>query len=67
MVVWSQCSSILPYNSCFGLMYYLPKAAERPVFSYKLSIIHFWSLIFVYIWAGPHHLQYTALPLGLRH
>ncbi|KEY18222.1 cytochrome-c oxidase, cbb3-type subunit I [Kaistella antarctica] len=46
-----------------GLMYYfLPKAAERPVFSYKLSIIHFWSLIFVYIWAGPHHLQYTAIP-----
>ena len=47
-----------------GLMYYfLPKAANRPVFSYKLSIIHFWSLIFVYIWAGPHHLQYTALPV----
>lgn len=46
-----------------GLMYYfLPKASGRPVFSYKLSIIHFWSLIFVYIWAGPHHLQYTALP-----
>ncbi|MDO5510493.1 MAG: cytochrome-c oxidase, cbb3-type subunit I [Weeksellaceae bacterium] len=46
-----------------GLMYYyLPKAANRPVFSYKLSIIHFWSLIFVYIWAGPHHLLYTALP-----
>ena len=46
-----------------GLMYYfLPKAADRPVFSYKLSIIHFWSLIFVYIWAGPHHLQYTAIP-----
>lgn len=46
-----------------GMMYYfLPKAADRPVFSYKLSIIHFWSLIFVYIWAGPHHLQYTALP-----
>lgn len=46
-----------------GLMYYfMPKAADRPVFSYKLSIIHFWSLIFVYIWAGPHHLQYTALP-----
>ncbi|MBZ0172685.1 MAG: cbb3-type cytochrome c oxidase subunit I, partial [Phycisphaerales bacterium] len=46
-----------------GLMYYfLPKAAERPVFSYKLSIIHFWSLIFIYIWAGPHHLHYTALP-----
>jgi len=46
-----------------GLMYYfLPKAADRPVFSYKLSIIHFWSLIFVYIWAGPHHLQYTSIP-----
>lgn len=46
-----------------GLMYYfLPKAANRPVFSYKLSIIHFWSLIFVYIWAGPHHLQYTSIP-----
>ncbi len=46
-----------------GLMYYfLPKAADRPVFSYKLSIIHFWSLVFVYIWAGPHHLHYTALP-----
>jgi len=46
-----------------GLMYYfLPKAAERPIYSYKLSIIHFWSLIFLYIWAGPHHLLYTALP-----
>ncbi|MFO0943415.1 MAG: cytochrome-c oxidase, cbb3-type subunit I [Pirellulales bacterium] len=46
-----------------GLMYYfLPKAAERPVFSYKLSIIHFWSLVFIYIWAGPHHLHFTALP-----
>lgn len=46
-----------------GLMYYfMPKASNRPVFSYKLSIIHFWSLIFVYIWAGPHHLIYTALP-----
>ncbi|MBL9139345.1 MAG: cytochrome-c oxidase, cbb3-type subunit I [Verrucomicrobiales bacterium] len=46
-----------------GLMYYfLPKAAERPVFSYRLSIIHFWALIFLYIWAGPHHLLYTALP-----
>lgn len=45
-----------------GLMYYfLPKAAGRPVFSYKLSIIHFWSLVFIYIWAGPHHLHYTAL------
>ncbi|RLB45168.1 MAG: cytochrome-c oxidase, cbb3-type subunit II, partial [Deltaproteobacteria bacterium] len=46
-----------------GLMYYyLPKAANRPVFSYKLSILHFWALVFVYIWAGPHHLHYTALP-----
>ncbi|MDO9554020.1 cytochrome-c oxidase, cbb3-type subunit I [Rhodonellum sp.] len=46
-----------------GLMYYfLPKAANRPVYSYKLSIVHFWSLIFLYIWAGPHHLLYTALP-----
>jgi len=47
----------------FGLMYYfMPKMAERPVYSYKLSILHFWSLIFFYIWAGPHHLLYTALP-----
>jgi cytochrome c oxidase cbb3-type subunit I/II len=46
-----------------GLMYYfLPKAANRPVYSYKLSIIHFWSLIFLYIWAGPHHLLFTSLP-----
>jgi cytochrome c oxidase cbb3-type subunit I/II len=46
-----------------GLMYYfLPKAANRPVYSYRLSIIHFWSLIFIYIWAGPHHLLYTAIP-----
>ena len=46
-----------------GLMYYyLPKAADRPVFSYRLSIMHFWSLVFVYIWAGPHHLHFTALP-----
>ena len=46
-----------------GLMYYyVPKAANRPVYSYRLSIIHFWSLIFLYIWAGPHHLLYTSLP-----
>jgi cytochrome c oxidase cbb3-type subunit I/II len=46
-----------------GLMYYyLPKAADRPVYSYRLSIVHFWSLIFLYIWAGPHHLLYSALP-----
>jgi len=46
-----------------GLMYYyLPKAANRPVYSYRLSILHFWALIFIYIWAGPHHLLYSALP-----
>jgi len=46
-----------------GIMYYfVPKRANRPVYSYRLSIIHFWSLIFIYIWAGPHHLHYTALP-----
>ena len=46
-----------------GIMYYfLPKAAQRPVYSYRLSIVHFWGLVFLYIWAGPHHLLYTALP-----
>jgi cytochrome c oxidase cbb3-type subunit I len=46
-----------------GMMYYfIPKAANRPVYSYRLSIVHFWSLIFIYIWAGPHHLHWTALP-----
>ncbi|MDR2991278.1 MAG: cytochrome-c oxidase, cbb3-type subunit I [Burkholderiaceae bacterium] len=46
-----------------GMMYYfVPKAAGRPVYSYRLSIVHFWALIFVYMWAGPHHLHYTALP-----
>src|SRR5579864_2728544 len=46
-----------------GLMYYfLPRAAERPVYSYRLSIVHFWALVFLYIWAGPHHLLYSALP-----
>ncbi|MCL2177951.1 MAG: cytochrome-c oxidase, cbb3-type subunit I [Proteobacteria bacterium] len=46
-----------------GIMYYyLPKAAERPVYSYRLSVVHFWALIFIYIWAGPHHLLYTSLP-----
>jgi len=44
------------------MYYFVPKQAERPVYSYKLSIVHFWSLIFLYIWAGPHHLHYTALP-----
>ncbi len=46
-----------------GLMYYfIPKQAQRPVYSYRLSIVHFWALVFLYIWAGPHHLHYTALP-----
>ena len=46
-----------------GLMYYfVPKAANRPIYSYRLSIVHFWSLVFIYIWAGPHHLLYTSLP-----
>ena len=46
-----------------GIMYYfIPKRANRPIYSYRLSIIHFWSLIFIYIWAGPHHLHYTSLP-----
>jgi cytochrome c oxidase cbb3-type subunit 1 len=46
-----------------GMMYYfIPKRADRPVYSYRLSILHFWSLIFIYIWAGPHHLHYTSLP-----
>jgi cytochrome c oxidase cbb3-type subunit 1 len=50
-----------------GMMYYfVPKQAERPVYSYRLSIVHFWALIFLYIWAGPHHLHYTALPTGRR-
>jgi cytochrome c oxidase cbb3-type subunit I len=44
------------------MYYYVPKRAERPIYSYRLSIVHFWSLIFLYIWAGPHHLLYTALP-----
>ncbi|MCB9513067.1 MAG: cytochrome-c oxidase, cbb3-type subunit I [Candidatus Latescibacteria bacterium] len=46
-----------------GIMYYfIPKSVERPVYSYRLSVVHFWSLVFIYIWAGPHHLLYTALP-----
>jgi cytochrome c oxidase cbb3-type subunit 1 len=46
-----------------GMMYYfIPKAADRPIYSYRLSIVHFWSLVFMYIWAGPHHLHWTALP-----
>jgi cytochrome c oxidase cbb3-type subunit 1 len=44
------------------MYYFMPKRVERPVYSYRLSIVHFWALIFIYIWAGPHHLHYTALP-----
>ena len=44
------------------MYYYISKVAERPVYSYRLSIVHFWALIFTYMWAGPHHLHYTALP-----
>ncbi len=44
------------------MYYFVPKQAERPVYSYRLSIVHFWALISLYIWAGPHHLHYTALP-----
>ena len=51
-----------------GIMYYfLPKAVDRPVYSYRLSIVHFWSLVFIYIWAGPHHLLNTSLPVWLQY
>ncbi len=49
------------------MYYFLPKAADRPVYSYRLSIIHFWSLVFIYIWAGPHHLLNTSLPKWLQY
>src|SRR5947209_6303791 len=63
VVVRAQCSRLLPDSRFLGMMYYfIPKAANRPVYSYKLSIVHFWTLIFIYIWAGPHHLHWTALP-----
>src|SRR5258708_20177425 len=44
------------------MYYFIPKRAERSIYSYRLSIVHFWSLVFLYIWAGPHHLHYTSLP-----
>ena len=50
-------------TSFLGMMYYfIPKQADRPIYSYRLSIVHFWALNFTYMWAGPHHLQYTSLP-----
>ncbi len=58
---------LLPDSGFLGIMYYfVPKQADRPVYSYRLSIVHFWSLIFIYIWAGPHHLHYTRCPNGRR-
>ena len=63
MVVRSQRRGLLPHDALLGHdVLLLPKAAERPIYSYRLSIVHFWSLVFIYIWAGPHHLHYTALP-----
>ncbi len=60
---WHNAVAFFLTTPYLGIMYYfLPKAANRPVYSYRLSIIHFWALIFIYIWAGPHHLLYTALP-----
>jgi cytochrome c oxidase cbb3-type subunit 1 len=66
MIQWSYGHNAVGFfltTGFLGMMYYfIPKRAERPVYSYRLSIVHFWSLIFIYIWAGPHHLHYTALP-----
>ena len=66
MTQWWYCHNAVGFfltAGFLGMMYYfVPKRAERPVYSYRLSIVHFWSLIFLYIWAGPHHLHYTALP-----
>jgi cytochrome c oxidase cbb3-type subunit 1 len=63
VVVWPQRGGLLPDRRLPGDHVLLhPQAGERPVYSYRLSIIHFWALIFIYIWAGPHHLHYTALP-----
>ena len=63
MVVWPQRGGLFLTAGFLGMMYYfVPKQAGRPVFSYRLSIVHFWALISIYMWAGPHHLHYTALP-----
>jgi cytochrome c oxidase cbb3-type subunit 1 len=63
VVVRPQRGGLLPHRRLPGMMYYfIPKQAGRPVYSYRLSIVHFWALIFTYMWAGPHHLHYTALP-----
>ena len=63
VVVRAQRSRFFLTAGFLGIMYYfVPKQAERPVYSYRLSVVHFWALTFTYIWAGPHHLHYTALP-----
>jgi cytochrome c oxidase cbb3-type subunit 1 len=63
VVVWSQRGGFLPHCRLPRHdVLFRAQAGERPVYSYRLSILHFWSLIFIYIWAGPHHLHYTALP-----
>ena len=68
MVVWSQRRWIFPDCGFLGMMYYfIPKQAERPVYSYKLSIIHFWALIFIYIWAGPTTCITRLCLIGPRH
>ena len=65
MVVRPQCGGLFLTAGFLGMMYYfIPKAANRPVYSYRLSVVHFWSLIFIYVWAGPHHLHWTASGLG---
>src|SRR3546814_5889403 len=56
-------ATLFPLTTLFRSKYYFgPKQAERPIYSYRLSIVHFWALIAIYMWAGPHHLLYTALP-----
>ena len=63
VVVRAQRRGLFLTAGFLGIMYYfIPKQAQRPVYSYRLSVVHFWSLVFTYIWAGPHHLHYTALP-----
>ncbi len=63
MVVRAQRGGLLPHHRIpRDNVYFIPKAAGRPIYSYRLSITHFWSLIVIYIWTGPHHLHWTALP-----
>ena len=63
VVVRTQCGRVTVAAVSLGMMYYfVPKQAGRPIYSYRLSAVHFWALIFTYMWAGPHHLHYSALP-----